>query len=141
MERKIYYSPIERAFLFSDVHGPASLPSARANPRYPSDAVEVSEAHYTALMAAQAAPNWSTIEPGAEGVPQAVPASDERVGMFLRMERDARLAASDVLMLPDRWGGYSENEQAAITSYREALRDLPAQPGWPRNITWPELPQ
>ena len=119
MARKIYYSATERAFLFSDVHGEKSgtVPDPDwmrphigegedaildedakpplveiANPRYPSDAVEVSEAHHAALMVAQAAPNWATIEPDEDGLPQAIPASDERLGMFIRMERDSRPA-------------------------------------------------
>lgn len=149
MERKIYYSETERAFLFSDVHGPKEYEVADEetgdvvtlrNPRYPSDAVEVSEADYAALMAAQAAPNWSTIEPDESGAPQVVPASDERLAGFVRMERDERLTASDVLVLQDRWASYTPEEQVAVAAYRQALRDLPDQPGFPRNVTWPEAP-
>lgn len=167
MARKIYYSATERAFLFSDVHGEKSdtVPDPDwvrpyigegedaildedaepplveiANPRYPPDAVEVSAADYAALMEAQAAPNWSTIEPDENGYPQAVPADDERLGMFIRMERDSRLVESDVLVLPDRWAGYTPEEQVAVAAYRQALRDLPDQPGFPRDVTWPDAP-
>ena len=135
MARKIYYSPTERAFLFSDVHG-----APDGNPRYPDDAVEVSAVDYAALMEAQAAPNWSTIEPDENGAPKAVPASDERLAGFVRMERDTRLAASDTLVLPDRWASYTSEDQAAVVSYRQALRDLPDQLGFPRDVTWPEAP-
>lgn len=149
MTRKIHYSATERAFLFSDVHGPKEYEVVDEgtgdvvtlrNPRYPDDAVEVSADDYAALMEAQAAPNWSTIEPDENGAPQVVPASDERLGMFIRMERDSRLAESDVLVLPDWWAGYSPEKQAAVAAYRQSLRDLPDQPGFPRNVTWPDAP-
>lgn len=168
MARKIYYSATERAFLFSDVHGEKSetVPDPDwvrphigegedaildedaepplveiANPRYPPDAVEVSAADYAALMEAQAAPNWSTIEPDENGAPQVVPASDERLAGFVRMERNQRLASSDVLVMPDRWASYTPEEQVAVAAYRQALRDLPDQPGFPRDVTWPEFPE
>lgn len=136
----IYYSATERAFCFSDIHGPKVLEGGERNARILDDAVEVSEADYAALMEAQAAPNWSTIEPDEDGYPRAVPASDERLADFIRMERDARLAASDTLVLPDRWAAYTPEQQAAVAAYRQALRDLPDQPGFPRNVTWPEAP-
>ena len=50
-----------------------------------------------------------------------------------RLERDALLAASDVHALADK-----------ITDewrvYRQALRDVPAQAGFPANVTWPSEP-
>lgn len=51
----------------------------------------------------------------------------------VRAQRDALLAASDHMALADR-----------ITdewrTYRAALRDIPAQAGFPENITWPTEP-
>jgi len=51
----------------------------------------------------------------------------------VRAERDALLAASDSMALADR-----------ITdewrTYRQALRDIPAQSGFPTNVTWPVEP-
>ena len=52
----------------------------------------------------------------------------------VREARDALLAASDYMALADR-----------ITdewrTYRQALRDLPAQDGFPTNVTWPTVPE
>ena len=52
--------------------------------------------------------------------------------MQVRAERDTLLAASDYMALADR-----------ITdewrTYRQALRDLPAQDGFP-DVTWPTVP-
>jgi hypothetical protein len=51
----------------------------------------------------------------------------------VRAQRDALLAASDYMALADR-----------ITdewrTYRQALRDIPAQSGFPTNVTWPVEP-
>ena len=51
----------------------------------------------------------------------------------VRAQRDALLAASDHMALADR-----------ITdewrTYRQALRDVPAQSGFPTNVTWPVEP-
>jgi len=51
----------------------------------------------------------------------------------VRAQRDALLAASDSMALADR-----------ITdewrTYRQSLRDVPAQSGFPTNVTWPVEP-
>lgn len=63
----------------------------------------------------------------------------------IRAERDSKLAESD-------WRIIHETEKSAINgldiqypqvwaSYRQALRDLPQQPGFPTNVTWPSVPQ
>jgi len=50
-----------------------------------------------------------------------------------RLERDALLSASDVMALADR-----------ITdewrTYRQDLRDVPLQSGFPKSVTWPVAP-
>jgi len=54
---------------------------------------------------------------------------------ILRRERNARLAETDYLGLPDL-GGFS----AEMTAYRQALRDLPANTTDPANPVWPTKP-
>jgi len=52
----------------------------------------------------------------------------------VRTERDALLADTD-------WSGNSDVTMAsAMTTYRQALRDVPAQAGFPNTITWPTAP-
>ena len=54
-----------------------------------------------------------------------------------RIERDKRLAATD-------WTQNADIPQATKdkwTPYRQALRDVPQQPGFPKNIVWPTPPQ
>ena len=52
----------------------------------------------------------------------------------LRSERNRLLAASDFSQLPD-----AAVDAAAWTTYRQALRDLPANTPDPNNVTWPEV--
>ena len=57
----------------------------------------------------------------------------------LRAERDERLAASDIVVLPDRWAAMDADTKTAWTNHRQALRDLPATAD-PKNIDWPVSP-
>ena len=52
----------------------------------------------------------------------------------VRTQRDARLADTDYLALSD------STLTDAMKTYRQALRDVPAQSGFPDNITWPTKP-
>lgn len=58
----------------------------------------------------------------------------------LRAERDRRLAASDVMVLPDRWAGMPAETQVAWTTYRQGLRDLPEITLDPTTPVWPVAP-
>jgi len=52
----------------------------------------------------------------------------------IRAERDRRLAITD-------WAGLTDTEMTEdMTAYRQALRDVPGQAGFPSSITWPESP-
>ena len=58
----------------------------------------------------------------------------------VRLKRDRLLEDSDKLLLFDRWNKLNEEQQQAILDYREALRDIPLQEGFPENINWPTKP-
>lgn len=54
----------------------------------------------------------------------------------VRAERNRLLAETD-------WTQVADVPQASRdkwVAYRQALRDVPAQPGFPENITWPQKP-
>lgn len=57
----------------------------------------------------------------------------------LRAERNALLDATDYVMMPDYPA--SQEDKARMAAYRQALRDLPAQDGWPGGVVWPEKPE
>tara|TARA_R110000803_G_scaffold186486_1_gene248864 strand:+ start:191 stop:571 length:381 start_codon:yes stop_codon:yes gene_type:complete len=54
------------------------------------------------------------------------------VSAEVRTERDAKLSATD-------WTASTDVTMTAeMTTYRQALRDVPAQAGFPNTIDWPE---
>ena len=55
-----------------------------------------------------------------------------------RQKRDRLIAAMDYLVTPDY--PISDDRLAKVKTYRQALRDIPEQAGFPRTITWPEKP-
>lgn len=55
-----------------------------------------------------------------------------------RSERDGRLSACDWTQSPD--ATLTANERARWREYRQQLRDVPQQPGFPDSVDWPELP-
>lgn len=56
----------------------------------------------------------------------------------VRADRDQRLTACDWTQLPDC--PLDETAQAAWATYRQALRDVPDQAGFPQDVTWPKEP-
>lgn len=53
-----------------------------------------------------------------------------------RKERDRLLLACDWAVLPD-----AQTERAVWETYRQKLRDVPEQAGFPYTIEWPEKPK
>lgn len=56
----------------------------------------------------------------------------------IRARRDRLLAATDWAVLPD--SPLDAQSLEAVKTYRQALRDVPQQDGFPGTITWPEMP-
>jgi hypothetical protein len=73
-------------------------------------------------------------------VPPPLP-SDEELSEEIRYERDALLAASDWTQLPDARASMGETKAAEWDAYRQALRDIPKQDGFPQDVTWPVSPE
>lgn len=57
-----------------------------------------------------------------------------------RFKRDTLLNDADKLTQLDRWDSFTIEQKSNISNYKQALRDIPNQSGFPLNITWPELP-
>ena len=62
---------------------------------------------------------------------------DAEQAKSVRADRDAKLAASDWTQGKD----IAENISSVWATYRQALRDVPAQAGFPWNVTWPTQPE
>lgn len=63
---------------------------------------------------------------------------DEQVAQRVRARRDTLLAESDFYVQPD-YPSTSEGLEA-VKTYRQTLRDITEQRGFPRGVTWPEVP-
>lgn len=70
----------------------------------------------------------------------APPRDIESEAAKVRAKRDALLLESDTEVMPDRWMVMEEEEKLAWATYREALRDVPQQAGFPNEIEWPVAP-
>ena len=60
---------------------------------------------------------------------------DATAAKSVRDERDRKLAETDWMALSD------VTMSAEMTTYRQALRDITAQAGFPHSITWPTKPE
>lgn len=66
-------------------------------------------------------------------LPQVEVSYQEHLEKTVRAERDLKLAETD-------WTASTDVTMTAeMTAYRQALRDVPAQSGFPNTIDWPEV--
>ncbi|WJM87280.1 tail fiber assembly protein [Dickeya chrysanthemi] len=104
----------------------------------PDDAIEISDDYYQYLLDQQVRGNViifdeSTKKPIAV---TPVPLSDTQLAEDARRQRDNLLTASDWTQVSD-----APVDQQAWRTYREILRQVPEQAGFPLNIAWPSQPK
>jgi hypothetical protein len=58
----------------------------------------------------------------------------------LLQERQVALASCDWTQLPDAQKSMDEQEKQRWLEFRQALRDITKQPGWPEKVDWPKRP-
>ena len=78
---------------------------------------------------------WYTKYSVADITAEAVVAKDAEQAALMRQERGNKLADCDWTQVAD-----SPVDKAAWATYRQALRDITAQAGFPWTITWPDAP-
>lgn len=125
----MFYSASTSGFYTPSIHG-ASIPV---------DAVEITAAYHAELLAAQSA--GKRIVPDVNGYPVAVdppPPTDAELATAIRAERDTRITSSDWTQLPDV--PLTAAQKSDWAAYRQALRDVTAQPTFPQSVTWPVPP-
>lgn len=66
------------------------------------------------------------------------PPTDEEQAAAVRAERNAKLSACDWTVLAD--APLTTTEKTAWKAYRQALRDVTAQPTFPQSVEWPVAP-
>ena len=59
----------------------------------------------------------------------------EQLAADIRAERDRLIATTDYAVQPD-----SPHDTPEMRAYRQALRDVPQQEGFPDSVEWPEKP-
>lgn len=68
-------------------------------------------------------------------IPFELQPTSEQKALEIRLERDHKLASSDWTQMPD-----TPTDKAAWAVYRQQLRDVTAQPGFPLSVEWPKPP-
>jgi len=63
-------------------------------------------------------------------------AQEENLRLQVRLERDSLLLSSDWTQVAD-----APVDKTAWSTYRQALRDIPSQAGFPNEVTWPTEPE
>ena len=72
------------------------------------------------------------------GFPKGELKTDDEYAAEVRAKRNELLSETDYMMMKD-YPLSSEKEQQ-LAEYRQQLRDITKQSGFPRDITWPEKP-
>lgn len=126
----MFYSKSTGGFYAPEIHGDA----------IPSDGVEITTEEHAELLIGQS--QGKRIVADESGHPSLVnspapSASDQAASA--RARRDALLAASDWVTLRAIETG--EDVPGEWVTYRQALRDLPQQAGFPQTINWPTAPE
>ena len=67
-------------------------------------------------------------------------ANISKLARIVREERDQLLEDSDKKVFVDVWEKLSPVEKEQISNYRQALRDIPDQEGFPISVDWPLEP-
>lgn len=63
----------------------------------------------------------------------------EELATKVRAERDMKIAETDYYMMPDYPSDPNNLEEMKV--YRQALRDITKQEGFPSKFTWPDVPK
>ena len=79
-----------------------------------------------------------------DGVETTVTVQDQKdakvVADNAALEATVRATRDDLLKATDHYGLSDVSMTEAMTAYRQALRDVPQQAGFPNTITWPTKP-
>lgn len=124
----MYFSPQYMGFYSSNVHGD----------NIPGDVVEINDGYYQQLLNDQALGNVIVFDESTRQPIAVTPApiSDVELAQAMRRQRDSLLGASDWTQVAD-----APVDRQAWRAYRELLRQVPDQAGFPQEIHWPLSPE
>ncbi len=128
----MFYSKSTGGFYTREIHGD----------NIPAGAVEITTEEHAALLEGQAAGKRIVADENGFPVLADPPApTDEELEFRARAERDRLIRETVDTVNAIRWSAMSAAEQSAWTEYRQALLDVPEQPGFPNDIQWPIAPE
>jgi hypothetical protein len=105
----------------------------------PSDAIQVTDDQWMEF-AQKTDGTWVMQSNGGWifSVPALPPLSDNELAAQVRAERDMLIAETDYLLMPDYPIAAAQLDPMKV--YRQALRDITIQTGFPQTINWPVKP-
>lgn len=65
--------------------------------------------------------------------------TDSELAKNIRIERDMLISETDFYLMPDY--PIDSNNLEELKTYRQALRDIPEQSGFPKDVIWPDVPK
>lgn len=93
------------------------------------------------LADGQTLDNIDVINQTADVITIPVPSEEELAAQAVRQQRNQLLLELDAIVSnPLRWNSLTQAQHAAYAVYRQDLLDIPQQPGFPMNVTWPTKP-
>lgn len=115
--------------------GAVEIPDGPTIPPFHTRAAPPEREGYHAVMRG----GWALVEGPApdERSPEPQPEPDPAVSV--RSDRDARLSATDWIVIRSVERGEPVPEDWIV--YRQALRDITLQEGFPRDVAWPVKPE
>lgn len=134
----MFYSKQTNYFYTTEIHGE----------NIPDDAVEITQEQHAALLQGQSEGKVITADENGYPILVDPPApTAEQLAAQARAERDTKLTATNWLVERHReeqetgTTTLTAQEYADLLAYRQALRDVPQQAGFPETIDWPILPE
>lgn len=125
----IFYSTSTGGFYDDAIHDSSYIPV---------DAIQIEDSVRQTLLAGLAAGGRIILD--SNGQLTLIPRSQEETNLVnaenVRAQRNELLSRCDWTQLPD----VPSAIQAKWTAYRQSLRDITSQPGFPNTITWPDAP-
>lgn len=100
----------------------------------PIKAVSITDDQYAELVNNQGRRKWD----GTGVVEYTYQPTDDELAAEIRSKRDALLAETDYLLMPDY--PISNDDLAVVKAYRQALRDITSPETFPQSVTWPDKP-
>lgn len=122
----LYYSTASNGFYDSDIH-----------PELPDDAIEITTDEHQSLLNGQS--SRKVISADSAGKPILTdppePTTDHQA-LAVRIKRNTLIADTDYLLMPDY--PITAEKLTLVKTYRQLLRDITKQNGFPAIIDWPQ---